>query len=104
MSLLALSESEALLLSPRIAAVAVTASLPFALAAAALLARGRFVLDGLIHLPLVLPPVGTGFLLLMLLGAGRWDRLFSITLPLARITAGSAKRLELAAGAPPGQS
>src|SRR5271156_1489349 len=70
MTLLDPSESEALLLSLRIAAVA--ASLPIALAAALLLARGRFpgktLLDGIVHLPLVLPPVATGFLLLMLLG------------------------------------
>src|SRR6516165_4568083 len=37
-----------------------------------LLARGRFwgkaLLDGLIHLPLVMPPVVTGYLLLLLLG------------------------------------
>ena len=49
-------------------------------AAAWLLARGRFpgktLLDGLIHLPLVLPPVVTGYLLLLLLGrkgpVGAW--------------------------------
>jgi molybdate transport system permease protein len=72
MTLLDPAESEALLLSLRISAVAVAASLPFALAAALLLARGRFagkiLLDGLVHLPLVLPPVATGFLLLLLLG------------------------------------
>ncbi len=72
MNLLDASEMEALLLSLRIAGVAVAASLPFAFAAALLLARGRFagktLLDGLVHLPLVLPPVATGFLLLMLLG------------------------------------
>ena len=72
MGLLDPSESEALLLSLRIAGVAVAASLPFAFAAALLLARGRFfgktLLDGIVHLPLVLPPVATGFLLLMLLG------------------------------------
>jgi molybdate transport system permease protein len=66
------AESEALLLSLRVAGVAVAVSLPFALAAALLLARGRFfgkgLLDGLVHLPLVLPPVATGFILLMLLG------------------------------------
>ena len=139
------AEIEALLLSLRIAAVAVLAALPFAFATALLLARGRFpgrvLLDGIVHLPLVLPPVALGFLLLALLGsrsglgafladhgirlvfrwtgaalasailtfpfqvrairlvleardhgldaaaaslgAGSWDRLFSITLPLA---------------------
>ncbi len=138
-------ESEALLLSLRISFVAVFAALPFAVLAALLLARTRFpgktLVDGLIHLPLVLPPVAIGFLLLMAfgtrglgafllhtwgirlvfswtgaalasaiitfpfqvrairlsleaidrglsqaaqtLGAGWWDRLFNVTLPLA---------------------
>ncbi|MEM6488570.1 MAG: molybdate ABC transporter permease subunit [Pseudomonadota bacterium] len=63
---------EAVLLSLRVAGVATLASLPFALAAATLLARGRFagrwVLNGLVHLPLVLPPVVTGYLLLLAFG------------------------------------
>ena len=66
------AEIEALLLSLRIAAVAVLGALPFAFAAALLLARGPFpgrtLLDGIVHLPLVLPPVALGFLLLALLG------------------------------------
>lgn len=66
------AEIEALLLSLRIATVAVAGALPFALAAALLLARGPFpgrtLLDGIVHLPLVLPPVALGFLLLALLG------------------------------------
>jgi molybdate transport system permease protein len=65
-------EIEALLLSLRIAAVAVAVSLPFAFLMALLLARGHFfgrtLLDGIVHLPLVLPPVALGFLLLLLLG------------------------------------
>jgi molybdate transport system permease protein len=65
-------ESEALLLSLRVSSVAVFAALPFAFAAALLLARTRFpgktLVDGLIHMPLVLPPVAIGFLLLMALG------------------------------------
>lgn len=65
-------ESEALLLSLRIASVAVFGALPFAFLAALLLARARFpgktLVDGLIHIPLVLPPVAIGFLLLMALG------------------------------------
>ena len=44
----------------------------FAIAIAMLLARGRFwgksILNGLVHLPLILPPVVTGFLLLILFG------------------------------------
>lgn len=145
-SILTPAESEALLLSLRISSVAVSCALPFALAAALLLARtqftGKILVDGLIHIPLVLPPVAIGFLLLTAfgtrsgmggwlfnhfgirfvfswtgaalasaiitfpfqvrairlalegtdrglnqaaetLGAGRWDRLVNITLPLA---------------------
>jgi len=66
------AEGEALLLSLRVSSVAVFAALPFAVGAALLLARTRFpgkiVVDGIIHLPLVLPPVAIGFLLLTLLG------------------------------------
>jgi molybdate transport system permease protein len=65
-------EIEALLLSLRVSSVAVFGALPFAFLAAMLLARTRFpgktLVDGLIHVPLVLPPVALGFLLLMLLG------------------------------------
>src|SRR6187397_1949750 len=61
-----------LTLSLRVAVVATCASVPLAVAIALLLARGRFVgrglLNALIHLPLVLPPVVTGYLLLRLLG------------------------------------
>jgi molybdate transport system permease protein len=66
------AEIEALLLSLRIASIAVLCALPFALAAAALLSHGRFpgktLLDGALHLPLVLPPVVVGYLLLLALG------------------------------------
>jgi molybdate transport system permease protein len=70
--LLTPAESEALLLSLRVATVAVFAALPFAFMAALALARTRFpgkvVVDGIIHLPLVLPPVAVGFLLLTIFG------------------------------------
>jgi molybdate transport system permease protein len=72
--LLALSpvEIEALLLSLRVGLWSVAASLPLGLAFAFLLARARFpgkiLVDGLIHLPLVLPPVVVGFALLVLMG------------------------------------
>jgi molybdate transport system permease protein len=70
---LSLEEWTALRLSLRVALVAVAASLPFGLAVAYLLARGRFwgksLLDTLVHLPLILPPVVTGYLLLI--GFGR---------------------------------
>ncbi|GAA4780155.1 molybdate ABC transporter permease subunit [Stakelama sediminis] len=67
-------------LSLRIGGVAVLVMLPIAFALAYLLARGRFpgkiLLDGLVHLPLVLPPVVTGWLLLLA---------FAPTGPLGRI-------------------
>jgi molybdate transport system permease protein len=59
-------------LSLKVAFWSTLASLPFGLLVAWLLARGRFrgkaVLDGLVHLPLVLPPVVTGYVLLILFG------------------------------------
>jgi len=70
--LLTAAELEALGLSLRVALVAVLAVLPFAFLAALLLARfefrGKALVDGLIHLPLVLPPVALGYLLLVSLG------------------------------------
>jgi len=66
------AELTAIALSLKVAVVATVASLPFAIAAAWLLARRRFIghalLDALIHLPLVLPPVVVGYLLLVLMG------------------------------------
>lgn len=65
-------EIEALLLSLRIALVAVACALPIATAVALLLARvdfpGKAVVDGIVHLPLVLPPVVMGYLLLITFG------------------------------------
>lgn len=65
-------ESTALLLSLRVAIVGTVCSLPLALLVAWLLARRRFVghqfLNGALHLPLVLPPVVVGFVLLVLFG------------------------------------
>jgi molybdate transport system permease protein len=65
-------ESTAVLLSLRIAVVATVVALPFGIAIAWLLARkdfwGKALLDGLVHLPLVLPPVVTGYLLLIAFG------------------------------------
>ena len=62
----------AIALSLRIAAVATLASLPFGIAVAYALARWRFpgksLVNGLVHLPLVLPPVVTGYLLLVAFG------------------------------------
>jgi molybdate transport system permease protein len=65
-------EIEILLLSLRVAFWGVLASLPLALALAMLLARGQFpgkaLLDGIVNLPLVLPPVVVGYLLLVAFG------------------------------------
>lgn len=71
---------QAMLLSIRIAVTATLLALPFGFAAACLLVfgrlRGKWLLDGLINLPLVLPPVVVGYLLLVALGRnglpGRW--------------------------------
>ncbi|MBV1705043.1 MAG: molybdate ABC transporter permease subunit [Hyphomicrobiales bacterium] len=73
----------AIRLSLLVASIAALCVMPFAVAAAALLARRRFpgkgLFDALVHLPLVLPPVVTGWLLLILLGRnGAFGR------PLAR--------------------
>lgn len=66
------TERDAVLLSLRVSVWAVGGSLPVALLCAWLLARrqfpGKILLDGLVHLPLVLPPVVVGYLLLLLLG------------------------------------
>jgi len=83
------SEWEAIRLSIRIAFVAMLASLPFGVAVALLLARvrfpGRTLVDGIVHLPLVMPPVVTGYLLLLLFGRrgpiGAWlESTFGIVL------------------------
>jgi molybdate transport system permease protein len=66
------AEWTAVHLSLKVACWATLASLPFGVAIALLLARGRFwghsLLNGLVHLPLVLPPVVTGFVLLLVFG------------------------------------
>jgi molybdate transport system permease protein len=65
-------ETDALLLSLKVAFWAVLFSLPLGAAAAWVLSRldfpGKSLLDGLLHLPLVLPPVVIGYLLLVSLG------------------------------------
>jgi molybdate transport system permease protein len=82
-------EWQAVALSLKVSFWATLLSLPFGLLCALALARGRFigrdVLNWLVHLPLVLPPVVTGYLLL--LGFGRQgpigsvlDSVFGITL------------------------
>jgi molybdate transport system permease protein len=70
--LLTPQEWTAVLLSLRVSLWAMIVSLPFGIAAAFVLARGRFwghsLLNGLVHLPLIMPPVVTGYLLLLLFG------------------------------------
>ncbi|MEQ8311354.1 MAG: molybdate ABC transporter permease subunit [Sphingopyxis sp.] len=76
-------------LSLKVGGVAVLATLPLAFGLAWVLARyrfpGRVVLDGLVHLPLVVPPVVTGWLLLITFSpfgpVGRWlESWFGVTL------------------------
>ena len=59
-------------LSLRVAAASTLVALPFGIAVATLLARksfwGKSILDAAVHLPLVLPPVVTGYLLLISFG------------------------------------
>ena len=81
-ALLAFAPEElvAIRLSLKVATAAALCSLPFGIAMAWLLARRRFVgkslLDALVHLPLVLPPVVVGYALLVVMGGngvvGRW--------------------------------
>ena len=69
---LSAQEWEALGLSLRVSLAATLASLPLGVLVAFALARwrfpGRLLLNGLVHLPLVLPPVVTGYLLLRVFG------------------------------------
>lgn len=83
------AEWDALRLSLRVSIWATLASLPLGLLVAHALARWRFpghaLLNGLVHLPLVLPPVVTGYLLLLTFGrrgwVGQWlDQWFGIVL------------------------
>jgi molybdate transport system permease protein len=74
------AELEALRLSLEVAVRSVGFSLPLAVFAAWVLTRarfpGRFLLDAFVHLPLVLPPVAVGYVLLLLFGVrgpiGSW--------------------------------
>lgn len=66
------SEIEAMILSVKVALLCSASVLPLALVVGWLLARKNFVgksfVEGIFHLPLVMPPVTTGYLLLLLLG------------------------------------
>jgi molybdate transport system permease protein len=91
------AELDALRLSLEVAARSVGFSLPLAVLAAWLLTRARFpgrmLLDAFVHLPLVLPPVAVGYLLLLFLGVrapvGAWLRAH-FGIELAFSTAGAA--------------
>ncbi|QNH15815.1 molybdate ABC transporter permease subunit [Xanthomonas sp. GW] len=73
-------ELTAIALSVKVALVAALGSLPFGVACGWLLARRRFpgkaLLDALLHLPLVMPPIVTGYALLIVFGTqgpvGAW--------------------------------
>lgn len=85
--MLTLQELDAIRLSMIVGATAVAGSLPFGIALGWLLARysfpGKTIVETLLNLPLVLPPVVTGYLLLVTLGRQGWlgnllDRTFGI--------------------------
>ena len=86
--MLAAHEWQIVALSLKVSAVAVGLTLPLAFALAWVLARsrmpGKVLLDALVHLPLVVPPVVTGWLLLLAFGAngpiGGWlERALGVT-------------------------
>jgi molybdate transport system permease protein len=90
---LSAAESEALRLSLSVATRSVALSLPLAILLAWILTRRRFIgrtlLDAFVHLPLVLPPVVVGYLLLLLFGTrgpiGSWlERVFGVELIFTR--------------------
>lgn len=100
--MLSAAEFSALALSLKVSLVAVVCALPLAMIAALILARGRFggkfLLDGFLHLPLVLPPVVMGYLLLVSFGArapaGAWlQETFGITLVFSWVGAALASAI-----------
>ena len=70
------TEWTALWLSLKVAGVAIVIALPLAIWVAWILSRkqffGKWLLEGIIHLPLVLPPVVVGYLLLLTFGRNGW--------------------------------
>ncbi|VEA19465.1 molybdenum transporter permease ModB [Salmonella enterica subsp. enterica] len=89
-------EWQAVLLSLKVSSLAVLFSLPFGIFFAWLLVRCRFpgkaLLDSVLHLPLVLPPVVVGYLLLVSMGRRGFIGQCCMT--------GSVSRLPLAGAAP----
>ncbi|ABD55386.1 molybdate ABC transporter permease subunit [Jannaschia sp. CCS1] len=94
--LLGPAEWEAVALSLRVALTATVLSLPLGIFTAYVLARTRFpghtLLNGLVHLPLILPPVVTGYLLLISFGpqAPVGQLLQNLGLPIAFRWTGAA--------------
>ncbi len=78
--MLTITEWQAVRLTLLVAVAAVLASLPFAVFFGWLLAKknfpGKFLLETLVNLPLVLPPVVTGYLLLVTFGRQGWTGSF----------------------------
>ena len=70
------AEINALLLSLKVAGMAIAFALPLAIWAAWVLSRksffGKWLVEGIIHLPLVLPPVVVGYILLVSFGRQGW--------------------------------
>lgn len=70
------STYQAIFLSIKVGLISTVISLPIAVVLGYLMARksfiGKSLIEGLIHLPLVMPPIATGYLLLLLLGTKGW--------------------------------
>lgn len=93
------AEWEIIALSLQVSIFAIGLALPVAYGLAWLLARrrfpGRFILDGVVHLPLILPPVVTGYVLLLLFGrngpiGGVLEDVFGISLTFSWLGAALA--------------
>ena len=90
MTILSPVEYEVVLLSVQVATWSVLISMPLSLATAWLLSRrqfyGHLILDGLVHLPMVIPPVVVGYVLLILFG--RQGPIGGFTLALLALAGG----------------
>ena len=92
-------EWQAVLLSLKVSSLAVALSLPFGIFFAWLLVRCRFpgkaLLDSVLHLPLVLPPVVVGYLLLISMGRRGFigEKLYDWRLPVRWASSARPSRL-----------